>query len=306
MPSIAESLNSQSQLQDTLAAGLNTLSQNQTVTFTVYQRTVLPLDGYIFYLNTGVTQTVQGSIHFAIDREQNEDATIDIDHVTFTALSEIDIFNQTSPDTLYIGEFEGLQFSFRKRDNFYQQANLYHYSGHAVYSVMQSQLIDNMSDLPTEPIVSNSLPVWLTLNKYMPMYPSFVVPDNIAPPYATIHIGDDDTEAIGSAPFLDYNSNHTQLASDRVRLTIYGLNNQQALDFQDYVFNYILMNDNTIGLQNMPIVKDAKRTQVDLTTLAMKKTMDFKVSYYQTRMNDVARQLIETVLTTYYFNKLAT
>src|SRR6202161_1100086 len=124
MPSIAESLNNQSQLADTLAAGLNTLSLNQTVTFTQYQRTVLPYDGYIFYIATGTTQTVQGSIHYSTERDQHEDATIDIDQITFTALEQVDIFNDINPNMIYIGEFAGLQFSFRRTDNFYQQANV--------------------------------------------------------------------------------------------------------------------------------------------------------------------------------------
>ncbi|WP_175952876.1 hypothetical protein [Burkholderia sp. BCC0405] len=301
MPSIAESLNNQSQLADTLAAGVNTLSQNQTVTFTQYQRTVLPLDGYVFYIATGTTQTVQGSIHYAVDRDQHEDATIDIDHIVFTALSDIDIFNDVNPNMIYVGEFAGQQFSFRKRENFYQQANLYHYMGHAVYSVMQTQLVNSSADLPTEPIVTNSLPIWLAQNSMATVYPSFLVPNNIAPPYIVAHIEPDLTE-VPSFPIYNWPGNptpptalqemsSTQLAKDNVRLTLYGFTNQQAIQFLASLISYS-QNTNNFGFGNSPAIKDGKRTQVDLSTIAMKKTIDIACWYFQSTANAVAQRLI--------------
>lgn len=301
MPSIAESLNNQSQLADTLAAGVNTLSLNQTVQFVQYQRTVLPLDGYVFYIATGVTQTVQGSIHYAIDREQNEDSTIDIDQITFTALSQIDIFNNVNPNMIYVGEFAGQKFSFRKRDNFYEQANLYHYHGHAVYSVMQTQLVNSSADLPTDPIVTNSLPIWLAQNSMATVYPSFLVPNNLAPPYIVAHIEPELTE-VPSFPIYNWPGNpspttalqemsSTQLAKDNVRLTLYGFNNQQAIQFLASLISYS-QNTNNFGFGNSPAIHDDKRTQVDLSAIAMKKTIDIACWYFQSAANAVAQRLI--------------
>lgn len=309
MPTVEDARAHQSQLANTLAEGLKTLSQNQTITFTTYSRQVLPMDGYIFYLNTGVTQTIQGSIHYAIDRDQAEDATIDIDQVIFTALEEIDIFNQASPGNLYIGTFRGLQFSFSRRQNFYQQANLFHYLGQAVYSVMQTQLIDNLDQLPAEPIVTNSLPIWLGLTNLAstypvfgtPIFPSFVVPDNLAPPYVVAHIEPDLTE-VPSFPIYDWPDNPTpptnlvemassQLAKDKVRLTMYGFNNQQAIQYLTALIQYSL-NTDAFGFGNSPAIHDEKRTQVDLTTLAMKKTVTIDAWYYQSTSNVIAQRLI--------------
>ena len=194
MPSIAESLNSQSQLQDTLAAGVKTLSQQQTIEFTQYSQTILPADGYVFYVNTGSTTEVQGSLHYSTSQNQNEDETIDINQVVFTALSQIDVFNTAAPTDLFIGTFEGIQFAFSARGSFYQQANLYHYVGNAVYPALASQLIDSAADIPTEPIVTNSLPIWLSQNSFAPVYPSFIVPANVVPPYITAHIEPSMTE----------------------------------------------------------------------------------------------------------------
>ena len=43
---------------------------------------------------------------------------------------------------------------------------------------------------------------------------------------------------------------------------------------------------------NMPIVRDEKDTQTDFAILAQRKVIDFDVSYYQARMQQVAQELI--------------
>jgi hypothetical protein len=309
MPSIQESLNSQSQLQDTLAAGVNTLSLNQTVFFTQYIQTVLPADGYVFYINTGSTTEVQGSLHYATDQQQNEDETIDINRVVFTALSQIDSFNQAAPTDLFIGTFEGIQFAFSARGSFYQQANVYHYVGNAVYPALASQLIDSAADLPTEPIVSNSLPIWLAQTtvgtETVPVYPSYLVPANVVPPYVTAHVEPDMTEApsfpiitwttanpvpdSGASPLYDLPS--SQLALDRVRLTMYGFTNQQAIQYYVSLIEYS-RNTGDFGFRNTPAIKDHKRTQPELGVIAMKKTLDIEAWYYQGTSDAIARRLI--------------
>jgi hypothetical protein len=304
MPSIAESLNSQSQLQGTLAAGVNTLSQNQQIVFTQYTQQVISEDGYVFWVNTGTPVTIQGSLHYAIERQQNEDETIDINRVVFTALSQVDVFDQANPGNLFVATFNGIQFSFRSRGPFYQQANLYHYQGDAVYPALASQLIDSAADLPVGPIVSNSLPIWLSQNSFAPVYPSFIVPANVVPPYITAHIEPSMTEVpsfpiavwpgtvvpnSGASPLYDLAS--TQLAKDRVRLTLYGFNNQTAIQFYMSLIDYSLNTDD-FGFGNSPAIKDEKRTQVEMAVIAMKKTIDIEAWYYQGTADAIARRLI--------------
>ena len=161
MATIAESSN-QDQLAATLADGVNTLSLNQTITFTQYTRQVLPLDGWIFWLKTGQTITASGSLHYSTDQEQREDETIGINSVIFTTMQPINDMNAASPDTLYIGEIDSIRFSFNRRGNFYKQANVFHYQGDAIYPAMESQIIDDPATLDlTDIVVSNSLPFWL-------------------------------------------------------------------------------------------------------------------------------------------------
>jgi hypothetical protein len=305
MPSIAESLGSQNQLQDTLAAGVKTLSNSQTIQFTQYVKNTIPTDGFVFYVNTGSTVTVQGSLHYATNQQQNEDETIDVNRVVLTALSQIDVFNQSAPDDLFIGEFEGIQFSFSARGSFYQQANLYHYVGNAVYPALASQLIDSAEDLPAAPIVSNSLPIWLTQTTFqattVPVYPSYLVPANIVPPYVTVHIEPSMTE-VPSFPIDTWPGTpdpdtalqpmpSTQLAKDKVRLTLYGFNNQQAIQYYSALIDYSLTTEN-FGFGNSPAIRDDKRTQSEMAVIAMKKTIEIDAWYFQGTADAIARRLI--------------
>lgn len=303
MPSIAESLNSQNQLQESLAAGVKTLSLDQTVVFTQYSQQIVSEDGSVFYVNTGLTTEVQGSLHYAIDRQQNEDETIDVNRVIFTALSQVDVFDQVAPNDLFIGVFNGEQFAWRARHAFYQQANLYHYEGNAVYPALASQLIDSIADLPVGPIVTNSLPIWLSQNSMAPVYPSYLVPANVVPPYIVAHIEPEltevpsfpiyvwpgTTEPGSPAPLHDLPS--TQLAKDSVRLTLYGFTNQQAIQFYASLIDYSMNTDN-FGFGNSPSIKDHKRTQPEFGVLAMKKTIDIEAWYFQSAADAIARRLI--------------
>lgn len=308
MPSIAESLNSQNQLQETLAAGVKTLSMDQTVEFTQYSQQIVSPDGYVFYVNTGMTTSIEGSLHYAIDRQQNEDETIDVNRVIFTALSQVDVFDQVSPGDLFIGTFNGEQFAWRARHSFYQQANLYHYEGNAVYPALASQLINSPADLPAGPIVTNSLPIWLAQTtvgtQTVPVYPSYLVPANVVPPYVVAHVDPDMTEVpsfpiytwpgaiepdSGASPLHDLPS--TQLALDRVRLTLYGFTNQMAIQYFSSLIDYSL-NTDAFGFRNAPAIRDQKRTQVELGVIAMKKVIDIEAWYYQATADAVARRLI--------------
>ena len=328
MPQISESIATQSPLKAALDSGIDTLSQNQTITFTKYIKLVLPLDGFVFWVNASivspgaifnaqafnrayfnqpqavispaVTTTVNGSLHYMAETMQSEDETFGREHVLFTAETPIQYFDEISPRVLWIGESDGLRFAFSRQGYFYDAAQEWHYEGDAIYPALESQIIDDPAAFDTQNvIVSNSLPVWLTLNKYMDMYPSFLVDDNIPPPYASVHIPEDYPRALQAAPYIDpFTGSHYQLVQDRVKITMYGLRNFNALDFQDYVFNYSVT-ANTIGFQDMPVIRDGKRIQSELGVLAMKKIFEAAVSYNQYAMRDVALQFITSCVPTF-------
>lgn len=343
MSTAAESAAAKSQLSGDIAAGVNTLSLNQVIVFTKYVRMVLPLDGFIFWLRSDlvsqsalfnasnlnavalnqppVTVTsapflnVQGSLHYATIKEQAEDSTVAVNTVIFTALSLVQDFNQIGPNVIYIATFGELQFAFSQQAPYYQQANTYHYQGQAIYSTMESQIINSLAGFDdSSVVVSNSLPLWLALNGYIPvyptfrntsfqLYPSFTVPDNLPPPYGAVHIEPEDTEAIQSVPLLDDDLSHWQLVKDVVKITLYGVRNAQALTFQDCINQYSV-DYGYFGLMNMPAFRDEKKTQSELSIIAMKKTIVFEVSYYQNTARQIAQQYIKYVIPTFNFTGL--
>jgi hypothetical protein len=245
--------------------------------------------------------------------EQREDETLGISRVVFTAEQQIQDFDALQPGTMYIGSIGEIRFAFSSSKNFYQQAGQYHYMGEAVYPAMATQIVDDPTTLDlSDVIVSNSLPLWLSLSSAtvfgqtaptFPIYPSFLIPQDAVPPYVGVHIGDTDTEAIQSAPSFDYEDSHFQLCKDRVKITLYGLRNDAVLDFQDFVFQYTLDTGN-MGIMNMPVVRDEKRTQREMGIIAQKKSFVFDVNYYQSRVREIGRQLILESIQTYLPNTL--
>lgn len=325
MPSVADaSAGASNPLNAALRAGLEVISQSGTVTFTRYHRLVLPMDGFVFWVRADILTAsaiynttalnaqafnrprailrpaaqlvAQGSLHWATVNRQDQDEGFSLNEIVFTSEQEVEDLNEVSPQVMFMATVDGRRFSFSKRSSFYRQAGIYHYHGDAVYPVMDTQIIDNPAGFDSRNVVvSNSLPLWLALNAFCPVYPSFLVDSNVSPPYASVHIGDTDTEALQSAPLITADSSHYQLVQDDVLVTLYGLRNFNAVDFLDYVLDYSV-NGGLFGIMNMPVVRDAKRTQAEMGTLAMKKNIAFQVNYYQTRMRDVARQLITSCI----------
>jgi hypothetical protein len=318
MASIEETIGAKPQLASGLAQGVETISNYEEVTFTLYVKLVLPLDGYVFWVNASLLTdsalynasqynkllydnypegvparqlTAKGSFHVSQELHQLADRTTVYNHVIFTSLQPIQDFNLINPQFLYIADYQGYKYGFSRRENYYKQADLYHYRGDTLYSIMKTQVIDSMTGFDTSSvIVSNSLPIWLALNQFFPMYPSYLVEQNLPPVYASVDINP--TTAIQDFPLLDPNSNPFQLTKDIVKIELFGVRNKEALNFVQYVLDYSRNTDN-IGLMNMPIMQDEKVTQPELGIIAQKKTITFEVSYYQTTVNDIARKLIE-------------
>lgn len=323
------------QMAGVLQAGLRVLDENQRILFVKYLRMVLPVDGTTFWVRADLASSAaianiarmnssyqnqprvnvtpkqfyaDGSIHYMTSTSQNEDDSSSMNRVIFTAENPVEDLNEVSPLVMYIGTWQGVRFSFSRRENFYQQAGLHHYAGDAVFSVMATQVIDNIGQISNRQIVSNSLPIWLSLlNPYLPVlglgglnfpvYPSFLVDQNIRPPYAAVHVYPESTDAIAGAAYFDRVSSQDQLVKERVRVTLYGFNNVAALDFINYVVQYCFYSE-VMGVSNSPVPRDEKRTQVELGVLAQKKTVEFEVNYYQRATRDIARQLILSAFAT--------
>lgn len=286
-----------------LFAGVEQISRDQAVTFTLYRKRVFPADQFVYWVNAALvddppvetTISVKGSLHRTANETQAEDGTYAVNRVVFTSEQQVDSFNDIAPLDMWLGAFDEVRFTFNSiLTQRYVQAGLFHYVGDAVYPALETQIIDTPEQLAAlETVVSNSLPLWLTLTMgdTIAVYPSYLVPDNIRPPYIAVHIFPENTAAIQSAPRVDETSSRWQLAQDKVRVTMYGLNNKQALAWIDYVAAYSLDSD-ALGLMNMPVPRDEKRIQTELSVIAQKKTVEFDVNYYQAAVYAIARVYI--------------
>jgi hypothetical protein len=296
-----------SALSGALADGLNVLDLESEVNFQVYTRVVLPIDKFVYW-TPSVCICVKGSLHFTQEIQQSEDETINVATVTFTSLSPVLQFVNAPINAIFVATVAGFRYAFHAQQGFYNPAKLWHYIGASINPAMETQLLDDPSSIdPTQAVTSNSLSLWLALNTYAPLYydwfqgtgltlyPADLVSPNLVPPYGVVDV--QSTTAVQATPYLDENRNHYQLMADRVKVTIYGTQNNAALDFIDCVNQYSV-NSANFGITNMPAMQDEKRTQTELQAIAMKKSASFEISYNQIRVAQVSRQLILSAVPT--------
>lgn len=325
MTTIQEATTGKTPLGASLDDGVATLSLNQTVTFNLYLRVVLPADGFVFWVrasllsknsaayNNALYNSVRyaqagqaspqdtsfqfpGSLHFSTLTQQNEADSASTKTIVFTARQPVEDLDAAGPNMMWIASYQGIKFAFRERAMFYKQSALHHYRGVALYSMLETQVIDAQADLPTGNVVSNSLPLWLMMNQYAPVYPSNLVPQNLPPPYIAVHIPPGSTDAFSMQPWIDARTGSSwQLSRDTVKFTLYGLQNDAAIDFQNYILNGSLDDDSGYGIlgTRLGAVQDEKQTQPEMQILAQRKTLQYDVSYYQARIQAMALQYIE-------------
>lgn len=311
MPSLEEfAENTNTQLSSVLQSAVETISSGQEITFRLYVKQVLPLDGFVYWVNAEIVSagelarlditnphviSIKGSLHRQVVTEQSETLSQAVNSIIFTPVEKIDDFNVENPEAIYLGEYAGTQFSFSRMDSRYTQAGIYHYRGNAVLPTMRTQIIDTSDEISDELILSNSTPIWLALKKFATVYPSFLSPSNLRPPYIVADVRD--SQPLQVAPVM-FNGVRWQQTQDRVRVTLFGMSNTEALDFRDYVVNTAL-EDETFGVTNLPVVTDGKSTQVEINARAKLKYIDFDVNYYQATAREISTQLIKEVIFNY-------
>jgi hypothetical protein len=292
-----------------LKQGLDTLSLNQTIEFTLYRRHILPLDGYAYWIKdtTAPILKVMGALHYESNLQQGGDNTQPLTRVVFSSQEQVREFVSIAPTTLYMAIFEGNQFAFSSLGAHFWQSNLWHYVGNANFSEYANLVIDSPAQLPTEQIISNSLPAWLAMNSYAPpypaplfppitLYPEFLSPMNMVPPYGTVNVEPDQTTSYAMRGSFNATMSSDQLAHDRVIITMYGATNRQIRDFLAAVDQYSVDTER-FGIVGVPAIArdDQKATVPETLLLAQKKRVIYEVSYLQGTQRDIARQMIEKV-----------
>ena len=308
-----------SQIHDALTAGEEVLGQEQTVQFTPYVRVILPIDGFVFWMNASVltpialsqhnlqsplTFEVQGSLHYASVAHQNPDETLVIRQVDFTSPTPIAALGVLSADVMYVGlvntALGPFKFTFSRRNSFYEAAKIYHYVGDAVYPAFDDLLIETQADFDQRQIVSNSLPIWLSMfssppftmpfTVSAPVYPAMLVLENIPPPYIAVEV-EERPSLLQGVPIWNSTWTADQQCEDVVRLTTYGLRNDEIMSLRDFILYYSAVTG-IIGIMRPPVVLDLRRPQVELAALAVKKQVELSVCYHQGAVRSLARQMI--------------
>lgn len=290
-----------------LQAGISQLSGGQEFTFTLYKRLILPADGFVFFapalvvdapvdptpaeLSAYQFQADCTSLHFAQRIDQQSDNTTAIQDITVTTKHEIREFESVAPNTLYVMTLpNGSLVAFSSQRGRYDQAGIWHYAGRTLYPYEATQFIDTPDAITVGgTIVSNSLPIWMAMStEDLPVYPAFLAPINLAPPYVTADISG--TTGWGQIPVKGPDSSQSQIVFEDVRFTFYGVRNDAVLDFQDAVLHNSFRDG--YGVMNIPVPVDQKKPQGEFGIIAQQKTMDLRLNYYQSRSRDIARKLI--------------
>jgi len=291
-----------------LQAGVDQLSRAQLYTFTLYQRLILPVDGYVFWclgsainpdvIDNNMTFQANGSLHVAQRVEQNPDSTIARQTVVFTSETQILEFSDMAADSLFMLTLpNGSLAAFSSQTNRYEAADIWHYVGVAVLPYEATQVISDPSIVGTLPIVSNSLPIWMAMSTSgLPVYPADLSPMNLVPPYVTADITG--TQAMTMAPLVQSNSSQAQLCKETVTFTLWGCRSDQALDFQKAILDNSMPDDAPYGTMTSIVPVDQKKTQPELAVIAQQKTMTVDVNYLQQRSRAIARELIASAFIT--------
>lgn len=203
MPSLEELAEQHSsQLSSVLKSAVETISSDREITFRFYVRQVLPLDGFVYWVNAEIISCdelcrlniesptrlkIKGSLHRQVIAIQDESVSKDVNNIIFTPVQQVDDFNVENPDAIYLGEYGGVQFAFSRMESRYQQSGIFHYRGMAILPTMRSQIIDCEEDISDEQIISNSIPIWLQMKMPRPCI-RLTVPQNLRPPYIAVDV----------------------------------------------------------------------------------------------------------------------
>lgn len=326
MVSILESVgDSASPISNALAAGLTDISYSATVEFSLYARVVLPIDGYVFWVRSDLisdaiqtklspiaykgaaTIQVPGSLHLSTTTLQQESQNVDVSTIILTTTEEVRPFHDVSQDYVWIGNFEGIRFGIDARHNYYKQAKLHHYTGNTIIPTIATQIIDDITQLRLDDkVVSNSLPFFLALGYQSaiydwlqppeaPIFPAYLMPDNQSPPYIAVNVEPMSTQPLQSAAVIALDGSRWQLVQETVRLTFYGMRNQEVMDALDYIIQWSCIFKG-FGIMNSPVIRDEQQPHAEIGALAIKKSATLTVNYYQSASRDISWQLIKNAL----------
>jgi hypothetical protein len=136
MPTVDEIAAAGTSLNAALRAGITAISGDQQITFVKYDRRILPLDGFVYWIKASLLGdpappvTIGGSLHLAIDNTQSEAEAFSRVAVVFTSKEDaLQGFIPQGVTSLLVGSVAGpdggvIRFAF-SRLGFFQNAVLW-------------------------------------------------------------------------------------------------------------------------------------------------------------------------------------
>jgi hypothetical protein len=112
-----------------------------------------------------------------------------------------------------------------------------------------------------------------------------------------VHI--EDTSVLQMNAYLGPRLQSSQLCRETVKIHLFGVNNEKAIDFMNFVTQYS-RDWNYIGLAESPAINDEKDVQPEMKIISKRKYIEFDINYCQSVSRDMARQLIEHAKVQFY------
>lgn len=291
-----------------LQDGLDTVRQGQTISFITYERVILPYDGFVYWVKTGNEQTLVASMVHDENELHHEDQNFRNDSgLIITTTEPLLDFSQDGLDTMSVFEYNNNLYVLRKTGYNSEQSGLFHNIARVIEPALRSILLDSKDDfLKKKAQFTNSIGLFVLLScgyfEFVsidyPIYPEWLVPLNKKPPYITV--GVTETEALNNG-FNTVNVDNSLFlvkpAKDYVDINLYGLDNNEALNFLVKLERWSLFYKK-IGFLNMPRIKDEQLAQNEIGSLAQKKIIELEIFYYQggDMDDDLHNQMIDQVL----------
>lgn len=289
-------------------AATATISQGRQFSLVKYTKYTNPADGYVYWLNSGESELVAGSLHNSANQDQQQDETINRNGIIFTTMKPIKSFDAIAPDEMHVlsvtlddpalVDSGPLLIGFNIANNYHEQSGAYHYVGQAVYPQFRQFFIDDVDDFAASLLATNSLPIILALGNYIdvPLYAAYAVPPNLETAYISVDIqASQSLQAVpayyetatqsGTSYYVD------QFKRDQIELIAYNVTQATA---QKLVYQICALSDRlgTYGLANIPSWSEVDRVQSEYGLRANKKGLRMSINYW---LSTAQTQLQKTI-----------
>ncbi|CAI3958064.1 unnamed protein product [Commensalibacter communis] len=296
-----------SEYGNAIQSGLDVMRLDQKLDISYYQKTILPYDGFVFWVKMRKKTSIDAMIHYTDELKHEDQSFYNDANLIITTKEYLFDFFQNDLEILPVFDYEGKQYAIRRSGQNTQHATIFHNFARIIEPQFQSLFLNNKKDFTRKTVqFSNSISRFILLaNGYFDLvkipyeiYPEWLVPFNKKPPYITIGISETEALNVGhKRTMVEGKETFINPAKDHIELNLYGLDNHEAINFLATLEKWSLIYQQ-IGFLNIPRVTDLHNTQNEIGSLSQKKVIEIEVFYYQSANIDEALldRMIDEVL----------